>query len=525
MHTQTHTTLHPVLLIALLLASILSVPAGHLEAAGGIDPGFDAKLASGSEVTSIVVLTSGKILIAGGFSSIAGQTHQGIARLNADGSLDTSFTTQIDGNVYTMLQQPDGKILLGGDFRHVGNQARSLVARITSDGAFDSSFNAQFSESASSVYALALQSNGQILIGGDFTDIAGQDSYYLVRVSSTGVLDPSFDLQIGGRFVSMIVKQADGKIVLGGTFTSVAGQLRSNIARLNTNGTLDTSFNPGADGEVSAFAQQADGTIVLGGNFTTIAGHTQLGIARLMLSGTFDTTFMVDSDGPILAIMVRPDQSLLIGGAFTGINTSERVGLARLNPNGSLTADFDTQVYTPGSVWRVRAIAQQADGKVLIGGTFSSVAGQPREAIARLYGSDMPEIALSGLSQAIQNGDSTASITDGSSYGKVRIGQSSTHSFSISNMGSSVLKLTGTPLVRITGPHASDFEVMSQPSATIASGSSSNFQLRFKPSAVGLRSASISIANDDSDENPYTFVLQGEGTMQGFLLYLPLVRR
>jgi uncharacterized delta-60 repeat protein len=81
--------------------------------------------------------------------------------------------------------------------------------------------------------------------------------------------------------VYSLAVQADGKILVGGNFTTLAGQTRTNIARLNADGTLDSGFDPGADGEVNSLAVQADGKILVGGHFTTLGGQPRTHIARL----------------------------------------------------------------------------------------------------------------------------------------------------------------------------------------------------------------------------------------------------
>src|SRR5438309_1203319 len=91
--------------------------------------------------------------------------------------------------------------------------------------------------------------------------------------------------------------QADGKILAGGQFTSIGGQTRNRIARLNPDGTLDTAFDPNANAPVNAIAVQADGKILVGGDFTNIGGQTRNRIARLNSDGTLDTTFDPNASG------------------------------------------------------------------------------------------------------------------------------------------------------------------------------------------------------------------------------------
>jgi len=124
-----------------------------------------------------------------------------------------------------------------------------------------------------------------------------------------------------------------------------------------------------------------------------------------------------------------------------------------------------------------------------------------------------PEMDVLGNNVSIVDGDSTPSLTDYTDFGStLTIGGSVSHTFSIQNSGNANLNLTGTPKVTISGANASDFSVTVQPTSPISSSGSTTFTVVFDPSASGTRSASISIANDDSNENPYDFSIQGQGT-------------
>ena len=124
-----------------------------------------------------------------------------------------------------------------------------------------------------------------------------------------------------------------------------------------------------------------------------------------------------------------------------------------------------------------------------------------------------PDIEVEGLGQTIINGDSNPSILDDTDFGTVKLGgQPVTHTFTIENTGTQILNLTGSPTIQVSGTHASDFTVTSDPSSSIAaSGGYSTFSVEFEPSGDGLREATISIQNNDPDENPYTFAVKGLG--------------
>ncbi|GEM_PF-3003729 len=132
------------------------------------------------------------------------------------------------------------------------------------------------------------------------------------------------------------------------------------------------------------------------------------------------------------------------------------------------------------------------------------------------YANDMipaPEIDVQGQEISIADGDSTPSLTDDTDFGEVEVPAGPViHTFTIENSGGVELNLTGTPKVEISGAHVGDFVVTTQPASPVTSGGgTTTFAIAFDPSGAGLRTAEISIANTDSDENPYNFSLEGLG--------------
>jgi hypothetical protein len=120
-----------------------------------------------------------------------------------------------------------------------------------------------------------------------------------------------------------------------------------------------------------------------------------------------------------------------------------------------------------------------------------------------------PIIGVTGNAVAIADGDSTPAVADGTDFGALLTGSSTSHTFTIANTGNLDLTLGS---VGVTGPHAADFTVTAQPASPVASGGSTTFEVTFNPSAVGVRSATLSFANDDPDQNPFDFSIQGTGT-------------
>lgn len=354
----------------------------RLERDGTLDQSLDLSAIGGYVITT-AVQPDGKIIIAGNFSQILGQPRNRLARLNADGTLDTAFNPIVDNVVYGIAVQPDGKILLGGVFTNVGGQTRNFIARLNSDGSLDTAFNPGANNA---VYGIALQPDGKILVGGEFSganSIGGQSRNRIARLNSDGTAD-SFNPNANSA-VYAIALQPDGKILVGGFFSganSVGTQTRNRIARLNADGSVDTAFNPNANAAVYSFALQSNGMILVGGDFSganAIGGTSRGNIARLNPDGTVDAAFSPNVPGStVFSIAVQSDGKVLIGGQFISTGGLGRNGIARLNPNGSVDS------WNPNADGTVYSVAVQPDGKVLLGGTFANVGGQSRNLFARL---------------------------------------------------------------------------------------------------------------------------------------------
>jgi uncharacterized delta-60 repeat protein len=254
---------------------------GRLNSDGTLDSSFNPQ-ASGREVYSLAIQPDGKILVGGHFTSLGGQTRTNIGRLNVDGTLDTAFNPGVNydviSDVNSIMVQTDGKILVGGTFTNLAGQSRNGIGRLNTNGTLDIDFNPGASVG---VHTFALQPNGQILVGGGFTNLAGQTRFGIGRLNMDGSLDTNFNPGGTNIGIESFALQSDGKILVGGLFSTLTGQPRSRIGRLNADGTLDITFNPGANGEVRSLALQSDGKILVGGKFTTLAGQTRNGIGRL----------------------------------------------------------------------------------------------------------------------------------------------------------------------------------------------------------------------------------------------------
>jgi uncharacterized delta-60 repeat protein len=170
-----------------------------------------------------------------------------------DGSLDPSFDVGqleliqggINGPVFTNVVQPDGKILVGGDFLRYNNSNRNNIARLNEDGSLDTSFNSTGGGTNNVVLNMALQPDSKIIVVGNFTTYRGVSANRIVRLNQDGSMDTSFNSGAGANnSIRIAMIQPDGKIIIGGSFTSYNGTAVNRIARLNADGSLDTSFDP-----------------------------------------------------------------------------------------------------------------------------------------------------------------------------------------------------------------------------------------------------------------------------------------
>jgi uncharacterized delta-60 repeat protein len=225
----------------------------------------------------LAVQADGKILVGGNFMSLDGQARSYIGRLNADGTLDATFNPGASGTVNSLAVQADGKILVGGFFTMLGGQTRNRIARLNIDGTLDASFNPGASGTVGCmVYSLAVQADGKILVGGEFTTLGGQTRNRIGRLNADGTLDASFNPGASSAIYSLAV-QTDGKVLVGGTFTNLGGQARSCIARVNNNGLATETLN--YDGATVSWLRSGCGPEV----WRTTFEHTTDGVVWTML--------------------------------------------------------------------------------------------------------------------------------------------------------------------------------------------------------------------------------------------------
>ncbi len=379
-----------VLLVALMTAPAAGAAPSH-PFEGSLDTSFDPGTGADASVQAIALQADGKVIIAGSFTHYNEVARNKIARLNADGSLDTSFDPGYgigpDFRLYAVAIQPNGKILIAGAFATYNGTARNNIARINPDGSLDTTFNPG-TGAKGDVYAVVRQPDDKILIGGWFSLYNGTARNNIARLNVDGSLDTTFNPGSGpDNRVHSIARQPDGKVLIGGYFNNFNGQVRHHIARLNTNGSLDTTFNPGEVTNewaiVYSIIVQPDGRLIFGGNFDQYNGIARSGIARANANGSLDASFDPGEgvNNPLYAMARQTNGNIVIGGAFQGYNRADRSYIARVHATGSLDTSFDPGVGADDSI---DAIVLQPDGKILIGGDFTTYDNTPRSRITRV---------------------------------------------------------------------------------------------------------------------------------------------
>jgi uncharacterized delta-60 repeat protein len=327
----------------------------RLNADGSFDPTFVLNLFS--SVEAMLVEEDGKIVVT--------QLFGGIYRYNADGTEDTSFSrTVFRGEGFYRLLKQGGKYIVAGNFSvydPIGNTGYNNLARLNYDGTLDTTFTpTAFGET--NFLSLFVQPDGKIVMTGAFDYYNGNTVPNVIRLDENGSLDTTFNAGTGAAgTVRTVAMQPDGKYIISGTFESFNGVAKHLNARLNSDGSLDNTFNYTTtvglpeDGVVGyKIFVQPNGKILIGGAFKdamydiegTPDGSVPVYLTLLNTDGSTDDSFTVPFDDSVFSFDVQDDGKLLVGGWFRNYNGQPQKSLARLNYNALFTHAFDKPTVT-----------------------------------------------------------------------------------------------------------------------------------------------------------------------------------
>jgi uncharacterized delta-60 repeat protein len=387
--------------ITLVSAALLFAP--MLFAQNALDTTFDPGTGANSYVESMAVQPDDKILVCGRFTEFNGVPRNFIARLYSNGSIDPSFdvsgTSGPNQNVRSMALQADGKIVIGGYFTSVSGKSRNLVARLNPDGSLDTTFDpgtgckgllgkAIDGNTNSFVFAVAVQADQKIIIGGNFTNYNGVARNGIARLNSDGSLDTTFDVGDGvNSWIRSILILPNDQILISGWFNHYHNHDHYRMARINLDGSADDSFDPwfGDPAAIYSMALQGEKYIVSGHSLDT-NGVFHQEIGRVLQNGTNDLSFNPGGSGAnekVESVAVQPDNKILMAGYFSMYDDQLVRNFARLNADGSL----DTTLHAGANNW-IWTVLLQRNNKILICGGFSEVNGVSRNGIARINPSD-----------------------------------------------------------------------------------------------------------------------------------------
>jgi len=328
-------------------------PLKRVNADGSQDTGWNsggagfADTQGDPEVNALLVTSGDKVYAGGVFQSYNGTARSGILRLNADGSLDTSFAAAGVTSagafglryVHDVAEQTVGgqtKVLIAGGFDRVNGVFRKHIARLNADGSLDASFNCPAVQSAGNVWDVEVLPDGRIIASAStYNAVLDRNEALVIRLFADGSLDPGFSLALGDNYslINKVLPLPDGRVVCGGTFSIAPSSTVRGIGCFNADGSPNTAFN------------------------------NNLGTGPNGWNGG--------------ELVLTPDGSILAGGIFTSWNGVPRASIARLASNGTLDAAFDPQPYLPtttvGYLTHLYSFAVQPDGKIVAGGWFHHI--------------------------------------------------------------------------------------------------------------------------------------------------------
>jgi uncharacterized delta-60 repeat protein len=286
------------------------------------------------------------------------------------------------GQVLQAFEFEDGRLLVSGSYRTYNGYSPGKPTLMGSDGSRDSSFEIVMPT------GMWLNRIMPLPDGGILASVGINTANVLWRFDPDGQRDTGFEV-VCNSGIQQIALLPDGRIAIGGLFTMVAGEPRGYIAVLSQDGNLDTTFaaGSGADSWVRAFLVMSDGSLLVGGVFTTFNGMPRKGLVRLTPSGELDGTYdpmMIAFEGSsVNTLALDGEGRLLVGGGFQINDPVQWDHLGRFLPDGSPDTTFDTG---SGPSDLVFCVAPLPNGRILVGGRFSSFNGHPRKALACLYG-------------------------------------------------------------------------------------------------------------------------------------------
>lgn len=364
---------------------------------------------AGGSVNGGAIQPDGKVILVGSFTTWNGVTVNGIVRLNTDGTRDTAFNTNtgtgtgaVAGTYVTSVAiGSDGGIVLVGTMSQWNGVAVNKIVKLSSAGVHDTTFTTNMGTGPNNnPYRVKIQSDLKILVVGIFTLWNGLTASRIIRLNANGTRDTAFMTNVGtaaNNYVYAVTVQSDGKILVGGEGNIWNGVTRNRIVRLNADGTLDTAFSAltgtTADAYIWDMQVQDDGKIIVCGQCLVWNGTTVNQVFRLLSTGALDTAFTTNvgvggNNQTVFQAKPTSQGQIVLG---TNATTWKGVTLTApytvlLNPDGTRDLGYTTNQGTGFAGAVPTHIFVMANDKILLAGGFTSWNGIVAKLALRLGG-------------------------------------------------------------------------------------------------------------------------------------------
>ncbi len=395
----------------------------RLEADGSVDVSYTPPVLS-APVRAITAHTDGKIYIGGEFAFVNTRRSGGLVRLKADLTVDPDFPVGqgFDSPVLALIVQPDGKVIVGGEFNAYGAGSATLLARLNTDASLDSTL--RYDNTITAVRALRLQPDGKVLVaGGNLPTANSSGDGYVTRLLASGGTDWTWSPNSGDAGkrtfqgpITSLLRQPDGKWIIGGSTTYSNGAI---FQRLTSDGADDATL--GLDATLKAPASGLESVTLLDGGKFLVSGPG-LPLSRLTSTGARDATqpTLPFAAGRIATTTAEPDGASRLWGTYATTAAATPVA-------GSAVVEASGGSFRPVTGHTARVIASVFDaqhvagGRILVRGGFTHVNGVPRAGLVRLMGDGSVDtkfgpvsgLSLSDTGRLALRGDGTIWVHNG----------------------------------------------------------------------------------------------------------------
>jgi uncharacterized delta-60 repeat protein len=351
-------------------------------------------------------------------------------------SFYSTWGTAFSNSVLTIVEQTDGKIVVGGSFNQFNGVTKNRLMRFNTDGTEDTAFYTNLGTGFNSIInEIFLQPDGKIIVVGGFATFNGNTRNGIVRLNSDGTEDATFAANTGTGFgtainANFVYLQNNDQILIGGSFTTFNGNTRNSLVRLNSDGTEDAAFytnlGAGFNNAVHAVYEQANGQILVAGQYTLFDSNPHTGLVRLNSDGTLDATFTTNLGSGfasvvfLTSVIEQPDGKILVGGNFTSFDSNTRNRLVRLNSDGTEDTAFYTNLGAGFNASVVEITYDSSADLIYASGNFTSFDGNTRNYMLRLNSDGTEDAAFYTNLGTGFSGLQISTITLGS--GKIFVG-------------------------------------------------------------------------------------------------------